>query len=183
MYHVVTRGNNKGNVFWDREDYFVYLKLMKKTKERYPFDLFCYCLMTNHIHLQLGTIDSEIWSIMHYINSLFSKYINEKYDLVGHLFQGRYYSEIIEDDAYALEASRYIHLNPVKANLVKRPIDYFWSSYGIYMGKRESDLINKVRILDYFNDGQNGNQKILNYKHFVENEHFSKVSSSIIMSK
>ena len=69
-------------------------------------------LMTNHIHLQLETKDVEIWHIMRNINLLYTKYFNNKYNFVGHLFQGRYKSEIIENDTYNLETSRYIHLNP-----------------------------------------------------------------------
>src|SRR5699024_3641451 len=99
-------------------------------------------------HLQIETIDHSISQIMHYILSQYSKYFNVKYDFVGHVFQGRFQAEIIKDDIYMLEASRYIHLNPVKAKMVKNPIDFPWSSYSAYMGKKNCNLTQKQRILE-----------------------------------
>ena len=90
--------------------------------------------MSNHVHLQIATDDIEIWTIMRAINWSYSNYFNTKYDKVGHLFQNRYHSEIIEKESYLLQTSKYIHLNPVKAGIVDQPIKYPWSSYGVYMG-------------------------------------------------
>ena len=133
--------------------------------DKYPYILYSYCLMTNHIHLQLETKDVEIWHIMRYINLLYTKYFNNKYNFVGHLFQGRYKSEIIENDTYNLETSRYIHLNPVKANMVNTPIEYKWSSYDIYMGQRKSEIVSEEKILSYF---KNNSRKL--YKDYVESK-------------
>jgi hypothetical protein len=81
------------------------------------------------------------------------------------LFQGRYYWELIEDDRYVLEVSRYIHLNPVRANMVKKSEEYKWSSYAMLIGKEEEKLIDSHNILSYFK-GKNKRQL---YKQFVEN--------------
>ena len=140
------------------------MNYLKKVNENYPFKLFTYCLMSNHVHLQIATDKIEIWTIMRGINWSYSKYFNEKYDKVGHLFQNRYHSEIIEDEAYLLQTSKYIHLNPVKAGIVDQPIKYPWSSYGVYMGVYKNSLIHEDDTLAYFQY----NRSL--YKEFVESE-------------
>jgi hypothetical protein len=117
--------------------------------------------MSNHIHLQLQTKDIQIWRIMRGINWRYARYFNERNSTVGHVFQGRYRSKIIENNYYDLVVSRYIHLNPVKEKLVIKPEDYKWSSYSIYMGLRKSNLVNEKEILNYF-----GGNKIL-YNDYV----------------
>lgn len=164
IYHAVVRGNHKEDIFMNREDYLQYLRYLGEIQEKYPFNLYSYCLMGNHIHLQIATIENEIWNIMNGINWRYSRYFNRKYDKVGHLFQDRYYSEIIETESYLLQTSKYIHLNPVKACIVDKPIQYPWSSYGIFMGVRKSSLVNEKNILMYFEDSREL------YKEYVENE-------------
>ena len=178
VYHITNRGNRRSDIFRDEEDYQVYLKILKQTMEKYPYILYSYCLMTNHIHLQLETKDIEIGHIMRNINLLYTKYFNNKYNLVGHLFQGRYKSELIENDPYNLQTSRYIHLNPVKANMVDTPIEYKWSSYGVYMGQVKNDMVNFEKILSYFKD----NSKQL-YKEYVESKLINQEIDRIIESK
>ena len=106
--------------------------------------------MTNHIHLQIETKSVHIKKLMCRINTFYAKYFNNKYDYHGHLFQGRYGSQIIDSDSYILEASRYISLNPVRANIVEKPEDYEWSSYSMLIGKKKEKLIKSDRILSYF---------------------------------
>jgi len=160
----VTRGNNKQNIFLAKEDYWQFMNYLRRVHEKYPFDLYSYCLMSNHVHLQIATKDTEIWTIMRGINWSYSKYFNAKYDKVGHLFQNRYHSEIIEDDAYLLQTSKYIHLNPVKAGIVDQPAKYPWSSYGVYMGITKNTLIHEDDTLAYFQYDRTL------YKRFVESE-------------
>lgn len=149
-YHIMSRGNRKSELFRNKNDYNYYLNILKLTKADYPFSLSAYCLMRNHVHLQLKTKEVEIWNIMRQINSYYAKYFNKKYDLVGHLFQGRYRSKLIEDQAYNIGVSRYIHLNPVKAKIVSDPADYKWSSYRFYLGKSNNDLVDLDNIFSYF---------------------------------
>lgn len=165
VYHIMTRGNRRSDVFKDEEDYQTYLTILRQTMEKYTYNLYTYCLMTNHIHLQIETADTEIWKIMGYINSNYTKYFNNKYNVVGHLFQGRYRSELIESDAYNLQTSRYIHLNPVKASMVDVPLEYKWSSYGVYMGQVKNEIVTDEKILSYFKD----NSRQL-YKNYVESK-------------
>ncbi len=161
----MNRGNRRGDIFREEEDYEAYLRILTIAKSRYPFFLMGYCLMTNHVHLLIETIEDEHWRIIQYAHSNYSIYFNKKYGLVGHLFQGRYTDEIVEDDAYRLEVSRYIHLNPVRANMVITPARYPWSSYGEYIGEASQGniVVDKDRILKYFN----GDKAAL-YKQYVE---------------
>ena len=102
---------------------------------------------------------------MRIINLFYARYFNNKYNFVGHLFQGRYRSELIEEDSYNLATSRYIHLNPVRSSMVETPVEYDWSSYDVYLGEREDDLINEERLLSYFKN----NSRVL-YKKYVESK-------------
>lgn len=164
----MSRGNRRTRIFEDKEDYQTFISLLARAQKLFPFFLISYCLMTNHIHLQIETIDHSPSKIMHCLLSNYSRYFNTKYEYVGHLFQGRFLDEIINNDSYFLTTSKYIHLNPVKANIVDNPIEYPWSSYSVLMDKKTSDLINKEKILEYYN-GDIINQ-IGNYKDFVENK-------------
>jgi REP element-mobilizing transposase RayT len=127
------RGNHRHDIYRDDEDRQVYLTLLRETKKEYKFYLHSYCLMTNHVHLHIETEDINISIIMKRINLLYAQFFNNKYNFVGHLFQDRFKSELIETDQYHLEIGRYIHLNPVRANMTELPIDYTWSSYRVYM--------------------------------------------------
>jgi len=163
IYHIVCRGNRRGEIFREYDDYFAYLSILDEIQQKHGFILYSYCLMTNHMHLQMETEDVDIGNIMRSINLFYTKYFNNKYNLVGHLFQGRYRSELIDNDGYNLQTSRYIHLNPVKAKMVNGPSEYIWSSYDIYLGKRKSNLINEDKILKYFI-----NSDRLLYQEYVE---------------
>lgn len=121
--------------------------------------------MTNHIHLLLETIDHHPKEIMKMLNSRYAMYFNKRHDLVGHLFQGRYGAELIDSSQYFLEASRYIHLNPVKAQMVKYPQDYPWSSYNAFMSEQLNPHITTQKILSYFPEHSKEE-----YKLYVENK-------------
>lgn len=122
-----------------------------------------YCLMTTHFHMLVTTMKDEIWKIMKYLMQNYAMYFNRKYGTKGHVFDSRYVSCIIEDGIYFLEVSRYIHLNPVRACMVRNPLEYKHSSYEIFFSEEESGLLYRKEILDYFR----GNQKE-QYRMFVE---------------
>ena len=131
----MNRGNRRTTIFQDDEDYQTFLFFLTVAQEKFPFFLISYCLMTNHIHLQIETITHQPGKIMQYTSTNYANYYNNKYGYIGHLFQGRYQGEIIDNDAYMLQTSRYIHLNPVKAKIVEKPGDYRWSSYCVFIVK------------------------------------------------
>ena len=165
MYHITSRGNRRNDIFRDNEDYQVYITILKEAIEFLDnqYEIICYCLMTNHVHLQVQTKEKHIKYLMMRVNRFYAKYFNNKYNYVGHLFQARYGSELIEEDRYVLELSRYIHLNPVRANMIKKPEDYKWSSYCMYIGNEKEEFVCSNRILSYFKDNNRES-----YKKYVE---------------
>ena len=162
-YHITARGNRRNDIFKDEEDFQIYLTLMENALDYYEnkFNIVCYCLMDNHVHLMIQTKDMHYKYFITRVNSIYAKFFNHKYNYIGHLYQDRYFSEIIETDSQSLETSRYIHLNPMRANMVTKPEAYKWSSYSMYIGSTKEKLINSKSILNYFKNRQD-------YKTFVE---------------
>ena len=154
IYHIMMRGINRDPIFHEDEDRRHFLSLLSHTRLPDAFDLYAYCLMVNHVHLLIRERTDDISRTMKRINSRYVSWYNTKYDRIGPLFQGRFKSLNIEDDRYLLSVLRYIHLNPVKANLVESPEDYFWSSCRKYYAAAEepSDLLNLCFILDLFDE-------------------------------
>lgn len=163
IYHVINRGNNKSNIFLDKADKYIYRDILSKKKEKFGFEIYGYCLMDNHIHLVINEDNSLISDIMKSINISYVGYFNKKYDRVGHLFQGRFKSEIVDSDRYLLTLIRYIHNNPVKARMVNKLEDYLWSSYNSYLKYKTDYLINTNYILDIIS-----NNKIEAIKSFIK---------------
>lgn len=149
-FHITSRGIRKSPLFYDDVDREYYLDLLAETKQRHPFKLHTYCLMTNHIHLQLETIDTPTGIIMHYLHNKYAKYFNKRNDYTGHVFENRYGSEWIDSAAYELDVSKYIHLNPLKANIVAKLEDYPWSSYRAYFLREKNPLVTTEQVLSYF---------------------------------
>ena len=149
-YHIMSRGNHRLEIFRDDEDRYVYLSMLAQVKDRYPFKLHAYCLMSNHVHFQLETIETDPGKIMKLLTMKYAIFFNKKYRFVGQLMQGRFQAEAIEDDRYFLALNRYIHLNPVKASIVPHPRDYQWSSYNVYMEGIEPSPVDTVKTLGYF---------------------------------
>lgn len=132
------RGNNKQEIFHDAEDCRKYLFKLQDFKDVCGYEIFAYCLMPNHVHLLMRTGGEPLAKIIQRISSSFVYWYNLKYQRVGHLFQGRYRSEAIEDDRYFLTALRYIIQNPTKAGLESAPGTYLWSSYFSYAGQNDN---------------------------------------------
>jgi putative transposase len=152
LYHIIVRGNQKQDIFHDDQDRIGYLNRLKRYKKERGFLLYAYVLMANHIHLLIETLNTPISKIMQLINLTYTQYFNKKYDKVGHLFQGRYKSFLCDRDEYLLSLVRYIHLNPVRAKLAKRPEEFRWSSHHDYLTEAK-DLVDTDRILGIFSEG------------------------------
>lgn len=151
VYHIIVRGNDRQNIFRSIEDKERFLEtLMVKRRDR-NFEYLAYCLMDNHVHLIIDQGEEDIAKIMQSINIRYAHYFNKRYDKIGHLFQDRFKSEVIEDERYLLAAVRYIHNNPVKAGMVAKPADYIWSSYNSYVNPTtELDIVNRKVVLSIF---------------------------------
>ena len=141
----MVRGINKQKIFEHQEDYQKYLQVLSDCKEQVQFDLYAYCLMPNHVHLLLRTEFTDLERIMKCIGSRYASWYNWKYERVGHLFQDRYLSETVENERYFLTAIRYIHRNPVKAMMVRKPEEYPYSSYPGYFTSQTLISSNVVR--------------------------------------
>ena len=166
FYHITARGNERKKVFFSKADYERFKAYLGKAQDKYGYVLHCYILMTNHYHLLIETPNSNMSKLMHYVNGSYTGYINRRRKRSGHLFQGRYKSILVDADSYLLELSRYIHLNPVRANIVSAPEDYPYSSYSSFISRKKDDLVNTDFILGMFS--QKRGVGIKRYKEFVE---------------
>ncbi|MEK3888451.1 transposase [Bacillus sp. FSL K6-3431] len=163
MYHITKRGNRRSALFYDEEDRLTYLSMFEEARSVFPCILHSYCLMTNHIHLQLETIDYRPQHMMKMLNSRYAIYFNQRYSYDGHLFQGRYGAQLILSVDYFLKVNKYIHLNPVEAKIVANPAKYNWSSYNEYISSSVNPHTSKSRTLSYFPE-----PAIENYRAFIE---------------
>lgn len=159
IYHILLRGQNKQIIFQDNEDYMQFLQVLNESKAKSDFQIYAYCLMDNHIHLLLHEFDEEIGTVMRRIGSSYVYRYNWKYRRCGHLFQDRFKSEEVETDAYFLTALRYIHNNPVKANITNTAANYRWSSYNEYLNK--TGITDTDFALNIF--GDSNDKAIVNY--------------------
>lgn len=151
IYHVVIKGVNNQLLFEESNDFIKYLEILEFQKENCHFDLFAYCLMSNHIHLLIHTNDIPLDSIFRKINTSYANWFNMKYSRSGPLQDGRYYSEPINSREYFLSALRYIHQNPSKANLEKSVgSKYPWNSFHAYL-KQKNHLVDTSLALSEFN--------------------------------
>jgi len=135
LYHVMSRGNERKAIVRDDADRKKRLDWLRRTVETYGWRLHAFVLMNNHDHLFVETPGANLSAGMQYLNGSYTSYFNCRHRRVGHLLQGRFKAHLIEEEGYFLEVSRYIHLNPVRVNIVGRPEDYAWSSYPGYCRK------------------------------------------------
>lgn len=152
FYHIYSRGSNKQVIFLDEEDFKKFKKICSIAKHKFNLRIFAYCLMNNHYHLYLSTPNANIASSMKYINEVYAMYFLKKYeDKDGHVFRGRYGRKLVQDDKYSKQLVRYIHLNPVAANLVNDAMRWKWSSYLSFVEPRlREDFVEHDWILDQF---------------------------------
>ncbi len=157
LYHVIFRGINRQNIFEEENDYEQFIKILKDVKKEKAFEIYTYCLMSNHVHLLIH--ENEIGDISNIMQRLLTRYAgwyNKKYLRSGTLFGDRYKSEPVEKDSYLLSLVRYIHQNPKKARLVTKLEDYPWSSYCDYTSNSiKKDLVEISYILKTLSQDQN----------------------------
>ena len=129
IYHVINRGNNRQGVFLKERDFEAFLQAMRDLKERRPFELYGFCLMTNHIHLLIKPLETTISRVMQSLLVSHTQRYHRHHKSGGHVWQGRFKSPVIQDDEHLLTVLRYIEANPLRAQMVKRAEDYAWSSF------------------------------------------------------
>jgi REP element-mobilizing transposase RayT len=159
-YHIYNRGNSRQNIFFERENYLFFLRRVCRYLPHSGIFIVAYCLMPSHYHLMVGVRQtsevsetSEVLSVstgMMRLSVSYTKAINKRYQRSGVLFQGPFQAVHVDRNEYLLHLSRYIHLNPVAAGLVKRPEDWEFSSYRDYTGLRNGTLPETEIVLSQF---------------------------------
>ena len=179
IYHVTARGDNRELIFRDDDDRARYLTLLARYKSRFRFWLHAYALMPNHVHLIVEPSQAATVSrIMQCQAITYTKWFNKRHGRVGHVFQGRFHSRLIERDSYLLVASRYVHRNPVRAKLVRHPADYCWSSYRAYLNPQfdPQGLVDRDVVLGLMSGDPSRQGE--DYREFVETR-FSREAQAV----
>ncbi len=167
LYHVTSRGWERRAIVRDDADREHWLRLLERVAVRCDWRVFAWVLMSNHFHLYLRTPQPNLSVGMHDLNSGYASAFNRRHRRSGALYQGRFKAVLVEDESYSLELTRYVHLNPVRAMLVETPQQYAWSSYGVYLGMRESpSWLDCQAVLGRL--AQNATRARAAYRRFVE---------------
>lgn len=133
LYHVMNRGVARQNIFNSEDHNFYFLELLEETHRRFQIEIHAYCLMSNHYHLLVRSVVNNLSDAIRYLNGMYSKSFNKSMKRDGPLFKGRYKAILVDTDSYFIQVSRYIHCNPVAANIAEAPEHYKWSSYQYYL--------------------------------------------------
>ncbi|MDP2928476.1 MAG: transposase [Candidatus Omnitrophota bacterium] len=162
-HHIIQRGNNRQPVFFDNEDRRFYLELLKKYSMECGNKMHAYCLMDNHVHmLATPQQDNSLARTMQKLSLRFTQYINKKYKRTGRLWECRFYSSVVDREGYLWAVCRYIERNPVRAKIVNKPSQYYWSSAN---ETHKSDIIESIwdkdqkqKYMDYLNSPEDDGQ-------------------------
>lgn len=167
FYHVLNRGHAGEAIFRSNGDREKFLQYWGKAVERFGIKVHTYCLMPNHYHFLIETPEPNLSRAVQWVNVSYAAYFNRKRQRQGHLFQGRFKSILVDADGYLKELSRYIHLNPLRADMVEQPASYPWSSYPAFIGKQKApDWLEMDWLLSLFGKGRRRACKA--YQAFVE---------------
>jgi len=162
-YHVMNRGANYQTIFYNDIHRKIFLELLEEVSTKFFVEIHCYCLMDNHYHLLVNTRLANLAKIMRHLNGVYTQKFNKIEKRDGPLFRGRYKSILIEEEVYLLQVSRYIHLNPVVANICSDPYQYAWSSFQFYAGRRKFCWLKLDSILNLIGT----TNQILQYSQFI----------------
>ncbi len=166
LYHVTSRGDRREDIYRNSEDRQLWLGILGRVCDRFNWVIHGYCQMTNHYHLLVETVDGNLSRGMRQLNGVYTQAFNRRYNESGHLFQGRYKAILVQKEAYLLELTRYVVLNPVRAGMVKNPEDWHWSSYNAMLNTElETVWLDADWTLGQF--GQNRTKAIAAYQQFV----------------
>ncbi|MCH2189833.1 MAG: transposase [Gammaproteobacteria bacterium] len=166
VYHVTSRGDRREDIYEDDRDRLKFLDLFAEVCDRYNWECHCYCLMSNHYHLVVEAPDGNLSQGMRQLNGVYAQMFNKRHNRVGHVFQGRYKAILVEKEAYLLELSRYVVLNPVRAKMVDQAKQWPWSSYRASVNEAQKPIyLNTDWVLSHF--GSDTEKAIERYKEFV----------------
>jgi putative transposase len=155
-HHITQRGNYQQDIFLADEDRRTYLARVQEESAKYKLNILAYCLMTNHVHfICIPQAEDSLAQTFKYVNMKYSQYLNRKIGAGGHLFQGRFYSCVM-DETHLYRCVRYIERNPVRAKMVKKAWDYQWSSARVHCGMEESDVLKTRALFRYIEGDEKG---------------------------
>ena len=156
------RGVNKQDIFFEDKDYLEFQDIIRKTKKKFLYQVYSYVLMPNHIHLEIKDENHKLSQIIHSVGTSYANYFNKKYKRVGHLFENRFQSRNVENVYYILNLARYIHQNPLKAQISSME-EYKWSSYPEYFSKKNfnhaDSTVDTEKLLEIFSPENKDNRK------------------------
>ena len=165
FYHVMLRGNDGQSIFFCDADRCRMCLFIQEGVEKYEHRIHAFCLMGNHIHLLIQVGNTPLSKLIHNLSFRYSQFINRRYKKIGHLFQGRFKAILIQEKAYFLRLLRYIHMNPIRAHLVKELEEYPWSSHKAYLGRMEFVWLTITHGLSKFDDSLDAAR--LKYRNYV----------------
>ena len=169
IYHVITRGHERKRIFADRADRIKFLKILSEAVKKTRCQCIAWVLMSNHVHLLIRNGESTLSHFMQKVLTQYAVYFNRRHRRSGYLFQNRFKSILCQEDVYFVELVRYIHLNPLRAGIVKS-IDqldrYPWSGHSVLIGLRENDWQQTDAVLEKFSP--NRTQAVRQYRSFIQ---------------
>jgi len=149
-HHVTQRGNRRAQTFFEEGDYALYESLLGDAARKAEAEIWCYCLMPNHVHLIIVPSDKDgLRRTFADAHRRYTGYINTRMRVTGHLWQGRFGSVVMDEEHLAC-AVRYVSLNPVRAGLVARARDWRWSSVCSHLSGRDSELVKVAPVLEQY---------------------------------
>ncbi len=167
VHHVTSRGDRRENIFLDDEDRLLWMEVFAQVCSRYHWRCHAWCLMDNHYHILIETLEGNLSAGMRQLNGVFTQRSNRRHGLAGHVFQGRYKAILVEKEAHLLELARYVVLNPVRAGMVDHPRQWPWSSYPAMAGLTGAPAwLETDWILGCF--GRQRRRAVARYAEFVE---------------
>ena len=165
LYHVFSRGNRKEPIYADDRDRQKYLGMLGRIATRMQWRCLGYCLMGNHMHLIIETIDPNLGTGMHRLQGGYAQYFNRRHGFVGHLFQDRYDAVAVTSDTQLWRLVAYVARNPVEAGLCLTPEDWPWSSHAALLAGTTPSWLDRARLFAYF--GADGGDPVTRYLEIV----------------
>jgi putative transposase len=168
VHHVTCRGNGRQVVFGRPADHQIFLRLLARVILRFRWQCLTYCLMRNHYHLLVRTPEPNLGVGMHRLNGRYAQEFNQRYGRTGHLWERRYHSVLLREDAHLAQTVGYIALNPVRAGICERPESWRWSAHRALAGLADDGIVSSEVALGYFAAAFGGDGRA-RYLEFVAN--------------
>jgi len=167
IYHITSRGDRREAIYLDDKDREQWLEIFGAVCERFNWRCHAWCLMDNHYHVVVETIDGNLSKGMRQLNGVYTQTHNRRHNRVGHVFQGRFKGILVDKESYLLELSRYVVLNPIRAKMVQQLMHWRWSSYRSMVGRAEvPEWLETDWLLSHF--GKQRRRAVERYVEFVK---------------